>query len=1234
MTQQNQNLKQRLIQGLNSFPESWALTPLLGNKAPYRSSWQHESPIDRSQIVAALLDGEIVTYTKEDGSTIQKRIFPQGYGLRTGVISGGIVAVDLDGKSAHPYMLELSGGEELPRSVAFTSGRPGRCQYLFRVPQAYWQGIQTKKFKTGVKGDDGKPEQLELRWDGCQSVLPPSVHPTTGQYRWVEGLSPFECEIAEAPLWLIELMLPCQTVTPKQQPSISATEASTPRLPLISSPIQSWTDIDWALSYLNALSPSRADDYSDWLAVGMALHSVDDSLLLEWDSWSRQSSKYKPGDCDRKWKSFKRTGISIGSLAHMAKQDGWRSPFEQKGQRSNGSGDDGVNYRNGRGFGADNSTSRDRGAATPSGTAVSLCSRIREILNLYDQESLQVNALIDLAFSTGRTYSEINQLTKIIRAEGDLALEVIEAVKSFQGTLKSCRKRLDIQRYLDSSLASLLIAKARAMPTAPEYLFNTLLPAAASRIGSSSRVIVNPEGGYKQPCIFWTANVANSGQAKTPPQEVIIEALDEMEASAYQQYERESELYESGDGSSKPPKRLHLLLKDTTTATKFRIHGDCPRGLLEYIDELMGDYERLNQFKGGKGDDLRLELSFWGGGSCNYNRSDARLYLKRTAISKTGTYQWDTLARLMQDEVNFISSGYSARFLYCSIIDAPPRYLNLFSDYGGNALKEKLRWLYGELGLLPQADYFLSHEAKVLFQGWNHALVNADIEEAYFGLSLAYAKIESYTARLALWLHLVNAVLRGEKPAPVISGTTMQHAIEIASFYLWQHKLIHAHNSPTRSLEGIFLKVQTQAEKFFAKCGKGVGASFLKTRINALKGWVVEKIRTTVFKALVNAGHGRTEGEGADMVYIPNTLPGDLPPDGVGGFGKPNGHGGAGGFNAPGGIGGVGAVGGELVVPPIAESIANTEVQSTIGEIGDDTIPDLFSNQPSCELELDCTSQDHHQFTNSMAEPVAISSLQPIGDHQLPHQLPHTLPILDPPSGDRGSPVTPTYNSPSRDDGSELLNDEETAAWHKRLNACQTLDDALEFHTALASLSKEQRDQLELTIAKSKWVWLWNLPEASASAPFVVEPESKPEPQQTVTELKALLLACDSRVQLNELKRKHRKVIDEAYSSMSEKEQSHIDALLALAVPYKVFKYLGEEIKLGQARLLKGTLVYLDPRTQVRANAYSLPVWAIDGVANGQRKPINVSVSLMQEVVKALKPTHTQDGDTDQLGLI
>jgi len=677
------------------------------------------------------------------------------------------------------------------------------------------------------------------------------------------------------------------------------------------------------------------------------------------DEYASRCTPPLPGkEVESIWKSAEKDnpGPSCKAEGVEACIRGWYwnnrvKPNQAPGQESDLSNN---GYRSGRGFGSDDSG--NSGGTQPPIVAVSLCERIREILNRYEQESLQVNALMDLASATGRTYNEISQLTRIIRSEGELADEVIEAVKAFQGTLKSCRKRLDIRRYIEPTLAEPLLTKATAMPTAPEYLFNTLLAASASRIGTAKRVVINPEGGYKQPCIFWTANVAHSGQAKTPPQQVVVEPLEEMEAEAKELHDLRLADYEQDNNSEQaPPLRQRRLLNNVTTSTKIRIHDENPRGLLEYIDELVADYQRLNQYKNGKGDDLQLELSFWNGSSANYDRSDVRLYLARTGFSKTGTYQWDTLARSMADDVNFIASGYSSRFLYCSVLDAPARYLDLLSHRTPDTLKEKLSWLYGELERLPEADYLLSHEAKVLFQGWNHTLVNAEIEEAHFGLSLVYAKIESYTARLALWLHIVNAVLGGEKPAPVISGQTMQHAIEIASFYLWQHKLIHAHNSPTRQLEGIFLKVQTQAEKFFIKSGKGVGASFLKTRVNALKGWVVEKIRTTVFKALATAGHGQIEGEGAQMVYVPSTVPKDLPPEPVGG------------------------VGGELVVPPIAASIVTTEIQTLVGEVGAPGTHDLSSSYSESELALESETPVKHQFTNNEAEAPVNAEVKPVG---------------------------------------------------------------------------------------------------------------------------------------------------------------------------------------------------------------------------------------------------------------
>ncbi|MCU0552920.1 MAG: bifunctional DNA primase/polymerase, partial [Leptolyngbya sp. Prado105] len=292
-------LQTQLITSIDQIPNTWALTPIDAHKAPYRAGWQTEPPLSRDE-----LRDEI-------------RNSASGYGLRTGSISGGIVAIDLDGASARAKMLELSGGIDLPETVSFTSGREGRSQHLFVVPRELWSLIRSRKIATGIKGEEGKEEHVELRWQGLQSVLPPSVHPTTGQYRWLK--SPQEVEIALVPNWVIDRML----VETKMVTVDHALSFNHP-------PVQAnWTDQDWALSYLAALHPHRADDRDIWLKVGMALHSVSPTLFSAWDQWSAQSQKYRPGECEYIWNRFQENGgITIATLGGWAKEDGWRFPVE------------------------------------------------------------------------------------------------------------------------------------------------------------------------------------------------------------------------------------------------------------------------------------------------------------------------------------------------------------------------------------------------------------------------------------------------------------------------------------------------------------------------------------------------------------------------------------------------------------------------------------------------------------------------------------------------------------------------------------------------------------------------------------------------------------------------------------------------------------------------------------------------------------------------------------------
>jgi hypothetical protein len=224
----------------------------------------------------------------------------------------------------------------------------------------------------------------------------------------------------------------------------------------------------------------------------------------------------------------------------------------------------------------------------------------------------------------------------------------------------------------------------------------------------------------------------------------------------------------------------------------------------------------------------------------------------------------------MGDHTDF--NGGFARWLLCAP-KLPRRYLRLLQDDQDTGISDVLLRLYRDLEQLPAQDYLLSYEAKQLLETWQHQLVDAQITEPAVGLRAVYPKIESYTSRLALWLHLVNATLRGDRPTQVITGDTMERAIELAAYYLWQYRLIYTHNSPDAGLEGPGLKLQRYAEKV----GR-VTASQAKSGVYALRRMPVEQIRQ-VMQTLVAAGHGTIEGDGSDAAYVPTQPSQPLPQD-------------------------------------------------------------------------------------------------------------------------------------------------------------------------------------------------------------------------------------------------------------------------------------------------------------------------------------------------------------------
>jgi len=272
---------------LDYLDPDWKLLACNGKKQPIDPHTGHLLPVWGSKCIS-IQDFKLLP-----------RIHIQAVGLGLGPVSGGTLTVDFDGEGSEEIFALAFGKQvsELPESVSWKSGRPGRRQVAFKVDEKHWEQLRGKKSWKNQNNDNC----LELRWRGQQSIIL-GAHPETSGYQWCDGCSPRELSVTEAPEWLLKPLIRQQAATPVFSKEIVDEEESRR-----------------AIHLLKHVLPR--DDYDDWLKVGMALHSVDVSLLDEWITWSQGSSFFDEKECIDKWESFKGSGVTLGTLYHMAKLD-------------------------------------------------------------------------------------------------------------------------------------------------------------------------------------------------------------------------------------------------------------------------------------------------------------------------------------------------------------------------------------------------------------------------------------------------------------------------------------------------------------------------------------------------------------------------------------------------------------------------------------------------------------------------------------------------------------------------------------------------------------------------------------------------------------------------------------------------------------------------------------------------------------------------------------------------
>lgn len=235
-------------------------------------------------------------------------------GLRQRANAESVVAInalwaDYDAKQFNDDLeMALQAIESLPHqpSVIIASGGGYHCYWLLESPVLITDDNRDAVRRTVrdwaqfVRSDPAAADLARVL------RIPGTMNTKYDPPRPVEFL---RCDMTALFSWqrLQRLCLPADT--PQPAPYIPPTSAGT-------------DDYSRAAAALDLLSRNRADDYADWVRVGMALHAaLGEAGLSLWIQWSRQSAKFREGECERKWRTFSGSGVGFGTLMAMARQD-------------------------------------------------------------------------------------------------------------------------------------------------------------------------------------------------------------------------------------------------------------------------------------------------------------------------------------------------------------------------------------------------------------------------------------------------------------------------------------------------------------------------------------------------------------------------------------------------------------------------------------------------------------------------------------------------------------------------------------------------------------------------------------------------------------------------------------------------------------------------------------------------------------------------------------------------
>lgn len=377
------------------------------------------------------------------------------------------------------------------------------------------------------------------------------------------------------------------------------------------------------------------------------------------------------------------------------------------------------------------------------------------------------------------------------------AINLCNAIRmEFEGVFE---KKIPLDAF-PAKIQDMILALARQENYTIEYMIASLLVAVSTAIGNAVNIRIR--GGWISNSALYMILVGRPGTGKTPPLDFAFRPIRKHDAQAVKQFKLEMEQYnnliESNKGKKEnttplPDKPIlrRTIISDFTPEALMRALDDNHRGVVVYVDEIMGMFNAVNQYS--RGQLIEQLLTAFSGKPLDISRCSmpVPIHIEYPFINIVGTMQTTRMHELI--EKGYKENGLLDRiiFVYPSSQEISDWQLDEDSSFASFEKYSNI-WesIINKVIDLPFSDndniqsiLDFSPEAKAYFTNWRNNAIRAVNQIQDDGLvDSRVIKAPMLTARLALVLQILRWAC-GEVHKDFVDIDSTKSAIALSEYF-------------------------------------------------------------------------------------------------------------------------------------------------------------------------------------------------------------------------------------------------------------------------------------------------------------------------------------------------------------------------------------------------------------------------------------------------------------------